>query len=534
MDGALVGSYRITGILSVGGMGSIYTAEHTLIGRTAAVKMLLPEFSRNRDIVERFFNEARATAAIRHPGIVEIFDFGYHTGGEAYLVMELLNGEPLSARLAREGMMYELIATGIIRSTIGALAAAHALGIVHRDLKPDNVFLVRDPDVPGGERPKLLDFGIAKLADTAHKSNATRTGVVMGTPKYMAPEQCRGIGGVDARADLYAIGCILYEMVAGRPPFIDEGSGELIAAHMMTKPESPRAWNPRVTAPLEAVIMRLLAKSPDDRYPSANEVLIALDGAVYDESARAAALITPAYMNSAGSSTPSGIPAQRGAQGAFGDHVKAGPQTPTTLSSAAGARKIAQQPARPRKGFVLGVASVLAAIAVAAVIGVWARGTAPQDSAQLGSPATTASPSHGLPATPATAASRPPATPAAHEAAPGFVPTSTAAPLPEGTSSLPAAAQPSPGAQPIAAAATDGAPSTELEPSQTNHPANVAPPATTGTDLTGLAAPTVAKPASRSGAAKAAKQGTVPTPRPDKPAATSNRPKLPELPKDLD
>src|SRR5207248_990205 len=156
---------------------------------------------------------------VRHPGIVEIYDFGFLADGCAYIVMEFLDGQGLAGRIAARGRMPALEALSIARQIAGALSAAHGKSIVHRDLKPDNVFLVRDPEMPSGERIKLLDFGIAKLAgDTGINAQKTRTGAVMGTPTYMAPEQCRGVG-VDHCADLYALGCILFEMLCGRPPF---------------------------------------------------------------------------------------------------------------------------------------------------------------------------------------------------------------------------------------------------------------------------------------------------------------------------
>ncbi|MCE9576498.1 MAG: serine/threonine protein kinase [Deltaproteobacteria bacterium] len=322
MLGEVVGNYRITGALSAGGMGAVYRAEHTLIGKPAAVKVLLPEWSSNHEIVARFFTEAKATTAIRHPGIVEIFDFGHTPDGRAYLVMELLDGEPLASRLAQVGRIAEPVAVGLMRSMVGALAAAHAAGIVHRDLKPDNVFLVRDPDVPGGERPKLLDFGIAKLADLQPSARATRTGVVLGTPTYMAPEQCRGASNVDARADLYALGCILFEMLAGRPPFAGESAGELMAHHLMTPAEHVRAYAPEVSPAIDLVIAKLLMKPPGDRHASAADLLAALGGVPDDASGRPMALVTPAWL------TP--VPSLRGPTGAL-----AAATVPTTLSGAA-------------------------------------------------------------------------------------------------------------------------------------------------------------------------------------------------------
>ncbi|MEM9489906.1 MAG: serine/threonine-protein kinase, partial [Myxococcota bacterium] len=271
--GATLGSYVITGTLSRGGMGVVYIAKHKLIGRKAAIKVLLPEVSRKPLSVKRFFNEARVTAAIGHPGIVEILDFGYSEDKQAYLVMEFLDGETLRDRLKRCGRMAAHETVAIADHLASALSAAHAQGAVHRDLKPTNIMLVSDPGVRFGERPKILDFGIAKLSDKADdNSYRTRTGMVMGTPSYMSPEQARGAGAVDHRADLYALGCILYTMLCGRPPFIGEGAGEIIGMQQFVEPTPPRAIERSIPSDIDNLIMRLLAKHPDDRPGSADEV----------------------------------------------------------------------------------------------------------------------------------------------------------------------------------------------------------------------------------------------------------------------
>src|SRR5688500_2478848 len=166
-------------------MGAVYLGEHILLGRRAAIKTLLPALSRNKEIVDRFFNEARATSTISDPGVVQIFDFGYHVDGTAYIVMELLEGEPLAARLGRVGRLQPAEAMRIARQIAGALGAAHACDIVHRDLKPENVFLIRDPEAQGGERAKLLDFGICQLG--ASDVVLTEPGAMLGTPVYMSP-----------------------------------------------------------------------------------------------------------------------------------------------------------------------------------------------------------------------------------------------------------------------------------------------------------------------------------------------------------
>lgn len=256
----------------------VYVAEHELIGKRAAIKVLLPELSREAAVVRRFFNEARAATQVRHPGIVEVFDFGYADDGSAFIIMELLHGESLATRLRRMGRLPLDMCLRLVQQMAGALGAAHATGIVHRDLKPDNIFIVRDPDVTGGERAKVLDFGIAKLAgDMSAEELKTRTGAVIGTPRYMAPEQCRGAREVDLRADLYALGCIFYEMLCGQPPFLEKGIGDLFAAHMFWPPPPPTSLEPSIPSGVEAVLLCLLAKEPDQRFPTAQAFLNALE-----------------------------------------------------------------------------------------------------------------------------------------------------------------------------------------------------------------------------------------------------------------
>jgi serine/threonine-protein kinase len=273
---AMLGQYRVTGTLGRGGMGVVHVAEHALLGRRAAIKVLRSELSQNQDAVTRFFNEARALAAIHHPGIVDVYDFGWTPDGAAFLVMEHLEGESLTRRSARSPFRWPA-ALAIARQIAGALAAAHAKGIVHRDLKPDNVFLVPDPEVPGGERIKLLDFGIAKLAATSSTPHSlTRTGAVIGTPTYMAPEQCRGVA-VDHRADLYALGCVIYELCCGRPPFVGEGSGDILVAHITMPVPAMSNTNPEIPQMVETLVRRLLAKAPGDRLQTADRVILAID-----------------------------------------------------------------------------------------------------------------------------------------------------------------------------------------------------------------------------------------------------------------
>jgi serine/threonine-protein kinase len=274
MIGTTVGSYRVTQKVSVGGMGTVYKAEHILIGKHAAVKVLHPELRSNQEVVNRFFNEAKATTQIKHPGIVEIFDFGYLETGDGFIVMEFLEGMSLAQRLTARGAMPDGEAAMILRGVCSALAAAHAKKIIHRDLKPDNVFLCPDPDSATGERPKLLDFGIAKLSDAAltGSTSATKTGMAMGTPTYMSPEQCRGAGEVDHRSDLYSIGCMFYEMVTGNPPFVADGAGELIGAHLFVVPQPPSSVVSTISPEADKLILELLDKKPENRPQSAKEL----------------------------------------------------------------------------------------------------------------------------------------------------------------------------------------------------------------------------------------------------------------------
>ena len=281
MIGRHLNNYEIVSLLGEGGMGTVYLALHPIMGRKAAVKVLKPELARDESLVSRFFNEARAANAIRHPNIIDIIDVGMLPGENVpYMLMEFLEGESLASRLDRTRPLDVAQALEIGSQTASALAAAHSKGIVHRDLKPDNLFLVPDEMVGAGERVKVLDFGIAKLRDDMRGSSMkTRTGAIMGTAAYMSPEQCQGlIEKIDHRTDVYALGIIMYEILCGAPPFLSEGFGDIIIMHVMKEPEPPQNKNPAVPAEVSAAILRALAKSPDDRFQSMTEFQHALRG----------------------------------------------------------------------------------------------------------------------------------------------------------------------------------------------------------------------------------------------------------------
>jgi serine/threonine protein kinase len=278
--GRRINNFELRSVLGQGGMGVVYVAEHPVIGRKVAIKVLHAELARDQRLVKRFINEARAANAIRHDHIVEILDVGTLEDGLPYLVMELLEGETLSARLRREGRLPPEQAVELALQVASALAATHAAGIVHRDLKPDNLFLAADPT--GQSRVKVLDFGVAKLrGDLVGGSDHTNSGALLGTPRYMSPEQCLGrTGEVDHRADVYSLGAILFELVCGQPPFTGQGFGEVLMMQMSTPPPNPRALNPAISPSLEWTILKALAKRKQDRFATIDELARALRGEV--------------------------------------------------------------------------------------------------------------------------------------------------------------------------------------------------------------------------------------------------------------
>jgi serine/threonine-protein kinase len=415
--GQVIGNYRVVRELGRGGMGMVYAAEHTQLGRPAALKMLLPQLSADPGIVQRFFNEARAASAIDHPGIVEVFDFGTHTDGRAYIVMELLKGESLERRLARAPIT-PAEAGSIVAQVAGALGAAHARGIVHRDLKPDNMFLVPNELVAGGIQVKLLDFGIAKLAGDQPGAMKTQTGAVIGTPAYMSPEQCVGRSDIDHRTDLYSLGCVLYHMVCGRPPFVSEhGTGMILAAHMRDPVVDPRTIA-QVPDALAAITMRLLEKEPSARFQTAAELRAALT---------AAGVSTPTGQAPAvsGIAPTMAAPAQQTA-GSGTAPTMAAPSHQTTGSGSASemVAKPPQPARRSRGGLWIAIGALVAAGAAAGVFFAVHRGSPETPVAAVSPPA---------PAAPAPVVVPPPVpvAPPPVPVAPPPVPVSLPSPPPE-------------------------------------------------------------------------------------------------------
>ncbi|NMB73604.1 MAG: protein kinase [Myxococcales bacterium] len=273
--GAVLGSYRITHLLGEGGMGFVYLAEHTRLGRKVALKMLRQDSAGNPGAVKRFFVEARAVNQIKHENIIEITDFVEDERGRNYYIMEHLEGRTLSEEIGEKGAMSARRAMAIAAQAASALAAAHAAGVVHRDLKPDNVFLTTR-----GERKdvvKLLDFGVAKLAGPLpdlRQLHKTAAGAILGTPEYMSPEQVSG-KEVDYRSDLYSLGVIMFEMVTGKKPFQAKTFGEMVIKHLTVKPPRPSQLKDtpvRLPRVFEDLILECLDKDPARRPRDAKEI----------------------------------------------------------------------------------------------------------------------------------------------------------------------------------------------------------------------------------------------------------------------
>ncbi len=277
--------YKIRGLLGKGGMGAVYAATHLKLDRAVAVKLMHPSFATDEAAVARFLREARAAARVEHANAVKVYDFGSLPDGSVYLVMEMLNGVSLRDVLRRHGRLSLKQAADVVRQAGAALGAAHAQAVVHRDVKPENI--VVQVDGAGRARVTLVDFGLAKLiADV--ESQVTHASQLVGTPRYMAPEQFTG-GDVDHRADIYALGIVLYEMLAGRAPF--EGTiSEIIGKHLHAPPPPV----PDLPDALTLMLARALSKTPGGRYQSTAELAADLDRVAGSEPAQWPPLADPA------------------------------------------------------------------------------------------------------------------------------------------------------------------------------------------------------------------------------------------------
>jgi serine/threonine-protein kinase len=371
--GETIGNFKIVGKLGRGGMGEVWLAEQQNLGTRVAIKVLLEAFPADSEDVQRFSNEARAVSVIQHAGITKIFDSGLLPDGRAYLVMEYLDGESLTQRIARGALPIAALAD-IGRQLASVLDATHNAGITHRDLKPDNVFLVPDREQPRGERVKVLDFGVAKLTGTL-AGNSPRTYGTLGTPNYMAPEQWGDASEVDGRADLYSLGCLAFEMACRRPPFPCKSVAEACAKHLNDTPVLASSIAPGLPPQLDQLIAQLLAKRPEDRPRSARAVT-----RVFEQIAAAGTTGIDPSAATLPSGRLAGIAKQAEGASSTGNGTTA---VGGTLAMGEVSRRSAQTlPRRRRAGVLAGVIVGAVAVAggtVAAVVGL--RGPTPQPAA---------------------------------------------------------------------------------------------------------------------------------------------------------
>ncbi|MDI1482608.1 serine/threonine-protein kinase [Polyangium sp. y55x31] len=282
-DGSLVGrdvgKYKVQRLIARGGMGAVYEALNTSIGKRVAMKFVDPELARSADAVARFQREAAAASAVESAHIVTIFDSGVTDDGQPFIVMELLRGEDLGHRIKRLGRLDLEAALDVIAQLLRGLCRAHEAGIVHRDLKPDNVFLAERDDQT--DFVKILDFGISKVRRTGGvpEKTITRQGTVLGTPFYMSPEQSQALPDVDERTDLWSVGAILYECLTGRPPHEGQSYEQVIVNICTKAAPDVRTWNPEVPEAVARFLVKALKRNRDKRFPNAREMLDALGAA---------------------------------------------------------------------------------------------------------------------------------------------------------------------------------------------------------------------------------------------------------------
>ncbi|HEY4117463.1 MAG TPA: serine/threonine-protein kinase [Byssovorax sp.] len=270
------GKYRLVRLLGSGGMGAVYEGENTRIRRRVAIKMLHSSVSTQQESVTRFEREAQAAGRIGSEHICEVLDLGVLPDATRYMVMEYLEGETLSSRIKRAGRLLPLQAIPLLTQVLEGLEAAHAAGIIHRDLKPDNVWIV---PTRGGTKDfvKVLDFGVSKFSQIGgEEMNQTRAGAVVGTPYYMSPEQARGMGAIDARTDIYAIGVVLYQAVTGQVPYQAETFNELLFKIVLEVAPPPQIYVPDIDPDFVSIIQRAMSREPQQRYQSCNEFRDAL------------------------------------------------------------------------------------------------------------------------------------------------------------------------------------------------------------------------------------------------------------------
>ncbi|MBX5484446.1 MAG: protein kinase, partial [Myxococcaceae bacterium] len=448
--GQQLGDYIIRERLGQGGMGLVYSGEQPIIGKKVAIKVLRPEIARDPEQVQRLLAEARAVNAIRHRGIIDIFNFGELPDGRHYVVMEYLAGRPLDELITRRGALPPVEALALLDEVLAALGAGHEAGIIHRDLKPSNIFLVSQPD--GSTYVKLLDFGLAKQSATPRGATPqTRTDMFVGTPEYVAPEQARA-EVVGPYTDLYAAGVVAFEMLTGRLPFEASSPIEWVIKHLEVQPPKPSDFAGGIPVELDALVLRMLEKDPKKRPESAErirrEIARIRKGLATQATQLAAIPLSPAAITPA---LPIPVPAPHhaAAQTAPGAPPVEVKQTAESRSGGTTLEGDALAVQRSKMPLVIVGAS---ALAIAAVVLVFALG--PRTSTRI--PAPMPSPAPGA------SAAMPSSAPGATGAPSSFGPGATGTPSPLGSGATAAAPSPAPGATantPSSASATGAPPS---------------------------------------------------------------------------
>ncbi len=382
----LAGKYRIERVLGQGGMGIVFAANHELLGVRVAVKLLLTDIASSNEAVTRFVNEAKNAARIQSDNVARVMDVGTLDGGRPYMVIEFLEGDDLSKLLEQRGVIPVQEAVDYVLQALEGLAQAHSIGIVHRDLKPANLFLVKRQDRT--MQVKVLDFGISKATNPLGEGSGamTSTKALLGSPYYMSPEQLRSSKSVDARADIWSVGIILYELLTGSPPFAGDNFGELFAAILEMDAPSLIAKRPDINPQFEHVVMRCLQRKPDHRYSNVGELASALAPFASTRGQRTAHRILdvmpigdrPPSVSPGAQSMVQNAPNYGGPGGYGSGHMIPGASTGSGVFSAPGVAPpgvqtnsswtgAQVQPPPPRNGAM--VAVIIAAVAVVGLCG---------------------------------------------------------------------------------------------------------------------------------------------------------------------
>jgi serine/threonine-protein kinase len=449
--------YRIVRLIGEGGMGAVYEGENTRIHRRVAIKVLHAGVCEMPDVVARFEREAQAAGRIGSEHIVEVLDLGTLQSGDRYMVMEFMDGDSLSQRIRQRGSMQPADLYPVARQLLDALTAAHNAGIVHRDLKPDNVFLLRSRRGQA-DFVKLLDFGISKFSSGPGGLSMTRTGAVMGTPYYMAPEQAKGAKDIDHRVDVYAAGVILYEALAGRVPFLADTFNELLFKIVLEKPEPLAQIAPHVDPVLAGIVETAMAREPKERFQTAEALRDALDHWAAQQGHHAptapvvAKLPVPQPMPVTGGSSMLG-------------------STPGNWAGASAVGGVAPPPPQSRVGLIAAAAAAVVVLGIGGAV-LLTRGShepvAAPTASEPAAPTTAAAPTVPAPPPPAAVASAEPPAPTvavapASPPAPSSASTAaTAAPAPAKVAHRPVASP----SRPATASPAKPAPKPEPPPSQ--------------------------------------------------------------------